>query len=109
MPEISDTFGGVERSNERANASLQAFDCAFRSFAQPCLQGMDALLDRIEVWRILGQVAQLCAGSLDGLLHAGDVVEGDVVDGHNVPTLERGAQTVLDVGQEGFSVHGSFD
>src|ERR1700704_1884927 len=108
MPEISHTFGGVEGSNERANASLQPVDCALRSFAQQCLEGMEHQLYRVELRRIRRQVAQFCAASLDRFLHAGDFVEGDVVYDHNVLTLERGGQTLLDVSQKGFSVHGSF-
>src|SRR3977135_4553294 len=80
MSEIALTFGWVERSNERANASLQPFDRALRSFAQQCLQGMEHQLYWVELRRILRQVAQFCATGLDRLLHAGDFVEGDVVD-----------------------------
>src|SRR6266849_4509052 len=109
MPEITHTFRRVERSNERANASLQPFDRALRSLAQQCLQGMEHQLYWVELRRILRQVAQFCAASLDRLLHAGDFVEGDVVDDHNVLALERGGQTLLDISQEGFSVHGSLD
>src|SRR5882724_6340342 len=100
MPEIAHAFGRIERSDERANASLQRFDCALRSFAELCLQGMEHQFYWVEVRRVLRQVAQLCAGSLDHLFDAGDFVEGDVIDDHNVPTLERGDQTLLDVGQE---------
>src|SRR5229473_3699717 len=109
MPEIPHTFGRVERSDERADASLQPFDRALRRLAQQCLQGMEHQLYWVELRRILRQVAQFCAASLDRLLHAGDFVERDVVDDHNVLTLERGDQTLLDVSQEGFSVHGSLD
>jgi hypothetical protein len=35
-------------------------------------------------------------------------VEGDIVDHHNVPALERWDQTLLYVSQEGLSIHGSF-
>src|SRR5712691_4766231 len=109
MSEIAHTFGRVERSNERTNASAQPFDRAFRSFAQRCLQGMEHQLYWVELRRIRRQVAQLCAAGLDRLLHAGDFVEGDVVDNHNVLTLERWDQTLLEISQEGFSVHGSLD
>src|SRR5260221_4610681 len=109
MSEMPRTFGGIERSNERADASLQPLDCVLRSFAQQCLQRMEHQLYWVEFRRILRQVAQLCAASLDRLLHAGDFVERDVVDHHNVLTLERGDQTLRDVSEEGFSVHGSLD
>src|SRR6266853_5674763 len=68
MPEIAHTFRRVERSNERANASLQSFDRALRRLAQQCLQGMEHQLYWVELRRILRQVAQFCAASLDCLL-----------------------------------------
>src|SRR5260370_15582054 len=107
MPEITHTFRRVERSNERANATLELFDRALHSIPQQCLKGMEHQLYWVELRRILRQVAQFCAASLDRLLHAGDFVERDVVDDHNVLTLERGDQTLLDVSQESFSVHAS--
>src|SRR5713226_7611060 len=104
MPEITHTFGRVERSNERAHASLQPFDCALRSFAQQGLKRMEYQLDRVQFWRILRQVAQACGGGLDRRLYASDFVEGDVVDHHNVAALEHRNQTLFDVGQEGLAV-----
>src|ERR1700747_109056 len=109
MSEIAHTFRRIERPNVRADTSVQPFDCALRSFAQECLQGMEQQLYRVKVWRILRQVAEACTDSLDRLLHASNLVEGDVVDHHNVPTLERRDQTLLYVSQEGLSIHGSFD
>src|SRR6266849_4974953 len=109
MPEISHTFRRFERSNERAHASLQSFDCALRSFTQQCLQRMEHQLNWVEFRRILRQVAQAGAGGTYRLLYPGDFVEGDVVDHHNVTALEYRNQTLFDVSQEGFAVHGSFD
>src|SRR5436190_17810171 len=89
MPEIPHTFGRIERSNERANASSKSLDCALGSFAQQCLQGMEHQLYRVQVRRVLRQVPQFCAGSSDRLLHAGDFVERDIVNHHNVAAPER--------------------
>src|SRR5579863_5677390 len=104
MAEITHAFRGIERSNERAGASRQSLDCALGSLAQQCFQGMEHQLYWVELWRILRQVAQACAGSLDRLLHAGDFVKRDIVNHHNVPALERRQQTSLDISQEGFAV-----
>jgi len=101
MPEISHTFGRVERSNERAHASLQPFDGALRSFAQQCLQRMEHQLDWVELRRILRQVAQTCTGGPDRVLDASDLVERDVVDHYDVAALEGRNQTLFDVRQEG--------
>src|SRR5260370_16998172 len=95
MPEITHTFRRVERSNERANASLQPFDRALRSLAQQCLQGMEHQLYWVELRRILRQVAQFCAPSLARLLHAGAFLERDVVDDHNILSLQPGAPPFL--------------
>src|SRR6202043_1434055 len=70
---------------------------------------MEQQLYRVKVRRIRWQVAEACTNSLDRLFHTCNLVEGDVVDHHNVPALERWDQTLLYVSQEGLSIHGSFD
>src|SRR5262245_22422143 len=109
MAEIANTLGTSECSNEGANGSLQAFDCALGSFAQQCLQGMEHELYWVELGRIRRQIPKFCPASLDRLLDACDLVEGDIVEDDDVPTPERGDQTLLDVSEERFSVHGSLD
>lgn len=47
--------------------------------------------------------------SPDRLLHAGDLVEGDIVDDDDVPPPEGGGETLLNISEERFSVHGSLD
>src|SRR5271165_1733641 len=70
---------------------------------------MEQQLYGVKVRRIRRQVAEACTNSLDRLLHTSDLVERDIVDHHNVSTLERWDQTLLYVSQEGLSIHGSFD
>jgi hypothetical protein len=93
----------------RSDTSLQSVDCALRSFAQECLEGVEDQLYRVKVRRILRQVAEICASSADRLPYTSDLVEGHVIDHHEVPTLERRDQTLLYVSQECFAIHGSFD
>src|ERR1700738_1300808 len=109
MSEIADAFRRIEHPNVRTNTSVQPFNCALRSFAQACLQRMKQQLYWVKVRRILRQAAQACTDSLDRLFHTPNLVEGDIVDHHNVPALERWDQTLLYVSQEGLSIHGSFD
>src|SRR5437660_3186086 len=109
MSEIADAFRRIEHPNVRTNTSVQSFHCALCSFAQACLQRMEQQLYRVEVRRIRRQIAEACTNSLDQLLHTSDLMEGDVVDHHNVPALERWHQTLFYVSQEGLSIHGSFD
>src|SRR5258706_11466730 len=101
MSEISDAFRRIEHPNVRTNTSVQPFNCALRSFAQACLQRMKQQLYWVKVRRILRQVAQACTDSLDRLFHTPNLVEGNIVDHHNVPALERWDQTLLYVSQEG--------
>src|SRR5438046_2681227 len=109
MSEIAHTFRGIERPNIRPDGSLQSVDCALRSFAQGYLEGVENQLYGVQVRRILRQVAQTCASSADRLLHTSDLVEGHVIDHHDVPTLERRDQTLFYVSQECFAIHRSFD
>jgi len=109
MPEIACAFGRLERPNEGADATPQPFDGSLGSFAQERLQGMEHHLYRIELRRILREVPQFCPASLDRLVHAGDLVERDVVEDHDVPSPERRSQTLFYVGEERFSIHGPLD
>src|ERR1700719_2794610 len=109
MSEIADAFRRIEHPNVRTHTSVQPFNCALRSFAQACFQRMKQQLYWVKVRRIFRQVAQACTDSLDRRFHTPNLVEGDIVDHHNVPALERWDQTLLYVSQEGLSIHGSFD
>src|SRR3974377_120627 len=109
MSEIGHAFRKVERPNVRADTLAQPFYCALRSFAKERLERMKYHFYRIKIRRIFWQVAQACTDRSDHFVHASNLVEWDVVDHHNVPTLERWNQTLLYVGQERLSIHGSFD
>lgn len=109
MPEIANAFGGPKHSREGSHRSLEAFDCSLGSFAQPLLERMEHQLYGVELRRILRQVTQLRAAGSDRVPHTSDFMEGDIVDDHDVPPSEHGSQTLLDVGEKRFSIHGSLD
>src|SRR6202048_5198108 len=109
MSKVPHAFRRVERANVRANTSVQPCNCALRSLAQECLQRMKQKLYWVKVRRILWQEAEACTDNLDRLFHTCNLVEGDVVDHHNVPAPERWDQTLLYVSQESLSIHGCFD
>src|SRR5215470_99749 len=106
MPKIAPAFRGIERPNERSDTSVQSFDCALGSLAQASLDGMERQLDGVKIRRILRQESEACANTPESLLDPSNLVEGHIVSHHNVSTLERRRQTLLDVSQEGFAVHG---
>src|SRR5215475_2247968 len=70
---------------------------------------MEHHFDWVEVWRVLRQESQFCSAGLDCLLHAGDLVEGDVVGDDDVPPPESRDETLFDISEERFSVHSSLD
>lgn len=109
MAEIASAFRGIERANVRADTSVQSLDCLLGSLAQEAFQRMEHQLDRVKVGRILRQVAQAGANSADRIFYAGNLMEGDVVGHHNIPTLERWGQALLDISQECFAIQGAFD
>lgn len=70
---------------------------------------MEYRLYGIEIRGIGREIAQFSSGGLDRLVHAGDLVKRDVVDDHDVLALQRGNQTLLEVSQKGWPVHGPLD
>src|SRR5262252_1565477 len=106
MLKVPAAFRGIERPNERSDTSVQSFDCALGSLAQASLDGMERQLDGVKIRRILRQESEACANTPESLLDPSDLVEGHIVSHHNVSMLERRRQTLLDVSQEGFAVHG---
>lgn len=109
MPEIASAFIGIERADVRSDTSVQSLDCLLGSLAQEAFQRMEHQLDRVKVGRILRQVAEAGANSADRIFDAGNLMEGNVIGNHNIPTLEGWDQTLLDVSQECFAIHGTFD
>jgi len=105
MTKIPPAFRRIERPNERSDTSVQSFDCALGSLAQASLCGMEGQLDGVKVGRILRQESEACANTAESLLYTSDLVEGHIVSHHNVSTLERWRQTLLNVSQECFAVH----
>ena len=105
MAKIPLAFGRIERPNERSDTSVQSFDCALGSLAQASLCGMESQLDGVKIRRILRQESEACANTAESLLNTGDLVEGHIISHHNVSTLERRRQTLLNVSQECFAVH----
>ncbi len=77
--------------------------------SQQSLDFAEDLLDRIEVRRVLRQVAQARTGTFDGLLDTAHLVGREVVPDHGVAALERRDQALLDIGQECFAVHRPVD
>src|ERR1700751_5255302 len=100
MPKIPPAFRRIERPNERSDTSVQSFDCVLGSLAQASLYGMEGQLNGVKVRRILRQESKARANTPESPLHTSDLVEGHIISHHNVSTLERRRQTLLNVSQE---------
>ena len=109
MPEVVGAFSSTELRHERANCPVETRNSSLGGLAQEFLEFAVGHFDRVEVRRVLRQVAQCRPDFLDRLSDAGHLVGGKVVDHDDVVALERGNQALLDIGQEHLSIHGSLD
>ena len=66
-------------------------------------------LDRIEVGRVLGKEQKPGAAIAQGLGGAGALVDGEIVQDHDVAALERRRELALDVEVEGVAIHRAID
>src|SRR5665648_23241 len=98
MPEEISTFLSFEGAGNQADSATKSFDCALGGLAQLRFHFAEALFDRIEVRRILRQISQMRPHRFDCLAHAGDFDDG-------IATSKRRCQTLLNIGDEGWSVH----
>jgi len=109
MNEIVRTLSLAKSRNKRFDAPLQRLCGPLGGFAQICLEFAERHLDRIEIGRVFGQVAQLCADSFDRLSDAGNLVSWKIVHHDYISATKRGRQALLYISQEDFAVHGPFD
>jgi hypothetical protein len=109
MPEVVGAFLSTELWHERANCSVKGPNGARGNLAQQGFEFAVGQLDRVEVGRVLRQVAKRRSGFLDRLPDAGHLVGSEVVDHDNVVAPERRNQELLDIGQECLSGHGPLE
>jgi hypothetical protein len=105
MPEIVAAFSGTDSGNERADAAAQIRYGSLGGLAQECLEFTERHLNRVEVWRVFGQVAERCAHGLYCLPHTRDLVSAEMVHHDDILASKRWSQPLPDVGQEYFSGH----
>ena len=98
-------FGRGEVWDEIADAGPEAFDGAFRVFAQVRLEFGEGLLDRIEVGRVRRQVAKRGAGLFDQAAHLFALVRTEIVHDDDVAWLKGRNERLFDIGLEAFGVH----
>lgn len=104
MSEVVATLRTTEGWHERADPAAQTTNSSLRDLAQECFESTERHLDRVKVRRVLRQILQGCTSSFDRLLHADNFVGRKVVYHHDVATLERRCQALVDIGHERCSV-----
>jgi hypothetical protein len=109
MGEIACAFAWTEGGNERADSAPETRNRPFGCLSQKSFELGERHFDWVEVWRIARQVAQSCAGGLNGFAYPGDFVSFETVNDNDVAGFEHWNKTLLKVGEEDFAVHGPLD
>src|ERR1700683_2968300 len=109
MPEVVCTFLSSELWYEGANCSVEPGDSSSGSFPQKSFEFAIGQLDRIEVGRVLRQVAKCRPSLFNRLPNAGNQVDSAVVHHDDVVAPECGDQALLDIGEEHLSSHGTLN
>jgi hypothetical protein len=73
-------------------------DWRLRGAAEQGFERGEDLLDRVEVWRVGRQEAELGAGALDGL--ASRLVAAEIIENDNVAGSQGRGEDLLDIGGE---------
>ena len=104
MTEEVGTFGWREAWDKVAECFPECADGSQPFGAEQCFEFGGSLLDRVQVGTVGRQIDQTCAGGLDRLANAGNLVRAEPVHDHDIATAQRGNQHLLDIGEEGFAV-----
>jgi hypothetical protein len=67
------------------------------------------LLDRVEIGTVCGKIDKDCTAGFDGVSHAGDFVNRDIVHEHDVTSFQSRNENLFDIGSERLAVHRSFE
>lgn len=109
MSEIVGAFVRAELWDEGANCAREFWQGSRRDLAQKCLEFAVWQLDRIKVRRVFGKIPQARLRLLNRLPYGGSHVNSAVVHHDNVVAPKRRNQALLNIGEEHFSGHRSFD
>ena len=101
--EVGALFWG-EVLNDAAGCIPERVTAARFGASQLCFDLGEALLDRIEVWRVCREEPQAGMAGFDCLPDTGDLVAGEIVGDDNVTRRQRGGEELLDIGNEGIAI-----
>ena len=93
----------------KADALPESWNGSFCGFAQEGLELCEQPLDGIEVRRIRGKQEQPGAHPFDQLPDLAALMGRKVVHDHHIAVRQGARQHLLDIGLEGFTVHGAVE
>lgn len=109
MPEIAGAFLWGEGAQSGSDGAAEAVSAPRGGASDEGLELGEYHFDRVEVWGIGGQEAQLRAARLDGGARLGVLMDAEIVADHDVARGEGWREHLLDPGAKGVAVHGALD
>lgn len=109
MAKVGAALGGRKPRKAGAEQGPERVDGPASSGPDDGFQLRKTQFNRVEIGTVRWQIPQRRAGGFDQLLHALDVMRGEVVRDHNVAALKCGDEDLFDVGEKGVAVHRTID
>ena len=100
-------LGWGDRIKQFADFLPESIDGAAGGLFEQRLELGEELFDGVEVGGVSRQQAQGGASGFDSLLDAGHFMTGQVVGTNDVARLQRRAQALAHISEEGLAIHGS--
>jgi len=89
MSEVIATLLGANGGCDLADAAAKPVYGSLCGFAQMRFDFTEAILDRIEIGRVLRQIAQRCTGRFNCLAHPRYLMRRQIIHDDDIATLER--------------------
>ena len=99
----------ADAGEEFCDGLVKRLCCSCFGVSQELFEFGPGLLDGIEVGRVRGQIEYFRADGLDPLANASNLMRAQVVHDDDIAGLQRGAEDVVEVGQEDLGVGRSLD
>ena len=97
---------GRNRVEDLADFLPEGVDIARGSLPKQRFEFGEELFDGVQVGGIRRQIEQRGLHRRDGFFHSSHLVAAEVIEDHDVPGLQGGAQELPHPGQEQFAIHG---
>ena len=89
MSQVITTLLGANRACDLADAAAKPVYGSLCGFAQMRFDFTEAILDRVEIGRVLRQITQRCTGRFNHLAYPRYFVRRQIIHNDDIATLER--------------------